>query len=159
MQTKRAKKGVKLTKRTKERMNGWTDGRRPSGSVAVLLLYCLTGLSSSIVILPNYFALSFTHLSQLLAYFVVASFMTLDKRNCIIRIACCTLALVSLVLFFTLSLSFFSPDTAVVVAVAAVPSEPTYLPLIRNEFSLDSFVYDLPCSISVSHAFGVLFCK
>lgn len=33
---------------------------------------------------------------QLLAYFVLASFMTLDKRNCIIRIACCTLALVSL---------------------------------------------------------------
>lgn len=98
-------KRVKLTKRTKERMNGWTDGRRPSGSVAVLLLYCLTGLSSSIVILPNYFALSFTHLSQLLAYFVVASFMTLDKRNCIIRIACCTLALVSLVLFFAFSLS------------------------------------------------------
>lgn len=27
----------------------------------------------------------------------------------------------------------------------------TYLPLIQNEFSLDSFVYDLPCLISVSH--------
>lgn len=157
MQTKRTKKGVKLTKRTKKRMNGWTDGRRPSGSVAVLLLYCLTGLSSSIVILPNYFALSFTHLSQLLAYFVVASFMTLDKRNCIIRIACCTLALVSLVLFFafsvylSLSLLFFFGVLLLLLL--------TYLPLIRNEFSLDSFVYDLPCSISVSHAFGVLFCK
>lgn len=29
-------------------------------------------------------------------YFVLASFMTLDKQNCIIRIACCTLAFVSL---------------------------------------------------------------
>ena len=51
-------------------------------------------------------ALSFTHRStQPLAYFALASFMTLDKRNCIIWIACCTLALVSLRFFLQLPLS------------------------------------------------------
>lgn len=37
--------------------------------------------------------------------FALANFMTLDKRNCIIWIGCCTLALVSLGRFFFLSIS------------------------------------------------------
>lgn len=56
------------------------------------------GLSFSIVISPTILHCLSLIFHNYLHIFAVASFMTLDKRNCIIWIACCTLALVSLAL-------------------------------------------------------------
>lgn len=174
-------------------MDRWTDERAEkknerrnlSSSLTVLLPHWLA--ASIAISTPTILHRSFFHPSSTTTCIFCGCqlFMTLDKRNCIIRIACCTSDLVSLWTFWyvrVFSLLFFHRSDCrwcwhcccchrcycccLCWLWLWLPFGLTYLPLIQNEFSLDSFVYDLPCLISVSHtlsssssSFGVQFCK